>query len=449
VPIKTILFLGAFLLLAAGALFEPLLGVIGYMFNYIIGATSQWWAEPIRYWGIRYSFILALATAIGMLLNSRKLRYGRTFLLGQEKLLLVFLAVMWFSTLLGEPTVGTAYVGHDHPSLKMTKVILFTLMLTHLVTTARTVNLVFWVLTVGGLVLGLQAYGAPASSFEEGRLESIGSPDFAEANFCAAYLAATLPIIGVQFLRTGWLGKAVCLVSGVFVANGIVLMRSRGAVVGLAAGVLAALVMAPKRFRLAILAGIIVAAAGGYYLTNPKFLERAGTISATEEERDASAASRLDIWSASLAMWEGNPLGIGAGNFYQTIGRYLPQLEGRDTHNTYLKCLCELGIQGIIIFAVVIVNAVLVLRRVTKQAQKLSRKGEHNALLLQSYGLIVAIVVLLAAALTITFLYIEALWWLLAMPVCLERALENAIAEGKATVPTLVGAGASGGASTT
>jgi O-antigen ligase len=124
-------------------------------------------------------------------------------------------------------------------------------------------------------------------------------------------------------------------------------------------------------------------------------------------------------------------------------------LEGRDTHNTYLKCLCELGIQGIIIFAVVIVNAVLVLRRVTKQAQKLSRKGEHNALLLQSYGLIVAIVVLLAAALTITFLYIEALWWLLAMPVCLERALENAIAEGKATVPTLVGAGASGGASTT
>jgi len=448
-PIKALLFLAGFLLMAAGALFEPLLGVIGYMFHYIIGAERQWWAEPIRYWGIRYSFILALCTAIGMFLNSHKLRYGRTFLLGQEKLLLAFLAAVWFSTLLGEPTTSGAYTDVDLPWLKMAKVILFTLMMTHLVTTAQRVNLVFWVLTAGGLALGLQAYGTPASSFRGGRLEGIGGPDFAEANFCAAYLAATLPIIGVQFLQTGWLGKAVCLVSGVFATNGIILMRSRGALVGLAAGALAALVMAPRRFRPAILAGIIVAAAGGYYLTDPQFLERAGTISAKEEERDTSAASRLEIWNGSLAMWEGNPLGVGAGNFFQMIGRYAPQLEGADTHNTFLRCLCELGIQGIAVFLLLIFHAVLVLRRVIRRAQQLPRKADRDALVLKSLGLIVAIVTLLAAGLTATFIYTEALWWLLAMPACLERALENALAADKATVPTLVVAGATGGTSST
>lgn len=51
--IKTILFLDVFASCAAGAIAEPMLGVLGYMGYYCTGPESQWWAEPIREQGFR------------------------------------------------------------------------------------------------------------------------------------------------------------------------------------------------------------------------------------------------------------------------------------------------------------------------------------------------------------------------------------------------------------
>lgn len=57
-PVKTILFLVAFAAVCGGAIYTPLIAVVGYVLHYQIGPEGQWWAEPVAGWGIRYSFVL-------------------------------------------------------------------------------------------------------------------------------------------------------------------------------------------------------------------------------------------------------------------------------------------------------------------------------------------------------------------------------------------------------
>jgi putative inorganic carbon (HCO3(-)) transporter len=233
-----------------------------------------------------------------------------------------------------------------------------------------------------------------------------------------------LPIIGVQFLRSGWLGKLLCLVSGVFTANALVLTRSRGAFLGVLASGVAAAILAPRKHRPVIWAAIVVAAIGGLYLADEAFWSRAGTITASAEERDASASSRLEIWEAAVRMTKDHPFGIGAGNFFQTISRYNPLHVGRDTHNTYLRCAAEVGVPGIALLLLLIFNAFRCLWRLFRDVRELPG-GQSGQTLYVAYGLLVSLVACLVGCITMTLLYVEFLWWLLALPVCLERAVAN------------------------
>jgi O-antigen ligase len=402
-----------------------MLGIYGYIAHYSIGPDRQWWAQSIKHWGLRYSFWLAIFTAMGVAINYRSLRYGRRLLTGHEKLLVLFLAMIWLSWLIGPP-VGGLYEAMDHPTVKATKLLFFTLLVTHVVTDLKKWNTLVWTLVFTAFILGLDAYEMPRSAYEGGRLEGVGGPDFAEANFLGAYLGSMLPIIAMQFLRSGWAGKAFCAVSGVFATNAIILTRSRAAALGVAAGALTAVVLAPRKYRLKMVAGLIVAAAGMFYLSDPQFLERTATISASQGERDASAQGRIETWETSLVMLKDRPWGFGAGNFQMVVGTYNPKFTNRDAHNTYVRCYTELGVQGMLVFGACVVNAFLVLRRVKREAMGLPQPYQDR-LIYASLGLAVGLAGYLVCGITGSLLYIESLWWLLALPVCLARSLENAI----------------------
>lgn len=421
--IKTILFALYFLFCSGGALFLPMLGILGYILHYNLGPETKWWAVSLKSLNIRYAYTLAVVTAIGMVLHWGKLRFGKSILVRQEKLMLLFLGVVWLSVWMGPATIER-YTIVDHPSIKMIKIVIITLMMTHIITNLKHLDLLLWTFIVGAVILGWQAYTTPRSAFVSGRLNTVGGPDFAESNFLAAYLAALLPIVAVQFLRSGWPGKLLSLVTGVLVVNTIVLTRSRGAMVGIAAGVVFAMFFAPKKYRGIIGLGLVVFAAGGYYLTDPQFRERTSTITRSEEQRDSSAQSRVELARISLRIIADHPLGIGAGNFYQTIGRYNENFAGKDAHNTYLRCGTELGLQGIALFGLIILNTFRQLRRDMKRAVKL-QSAPHDSLVLFSYSLAISLVILLGCCLTGSLLYVEFTWWFICLPICLTRIIDN------------------------
>ncbi len=422
--IRSLIFLGLFGICVAGALVHPLLGVMGYIAHYSIGPENQWWGARLNHLGIRYSYTLALMTAIGIVLNWGRIMGGRRLLRRQETLVLLFLGVVWLSVVIGQETVGRyTSAAIDHPSMKLTKVVIFGLMLTHVASRPKRLEAVIWVMILGALFLGHHAWEMPRGAFSRGRLEGVGGPDFSESNFLAAYMALMLWIIGVQFMRTGLVGKVVCFLAGGFVANAIVLTRSRGAVVGLAAGALAALLMAPKRYRLKMGVALLAAGIGFLWLADPQFLERTQTITRSQEQRDSSAQSRIRLAQAGLQMLQNHPLGVGAGNFYQNIGNYIPEYQGKDAHNTYVRVATELGVQGIGLFGLLILNGYLTLRRTAKEAEKLPEDQREPARLL-CFGLTCALSTLLACCLTISLPYVEFMWWVLLLPVCAQRTIE-------------------------
>src|SRR3990172_4530364 len=125
--IKTLLWGGFFAVACVAGLWSPVFAVIGYVGHYVVGPESQWWNAPLRPLGLRYSFTLAAFAAAGTLLHWNSLRFGRSVLHPQEKLILLFLGLMWILTILGPETRVGNYTGVAHPAVKVTKIVIFIL----------------------------------------------------------------------------------------------------------------------------------------------------------------------------------------------------------------------------------------------------------------------------------------------------------------------------------
>ncbi|MCH7814008.1 MAG: O-antigen ligase family protein, partial [Planctomycetes bacterium] len=421
--VKTLLLLISFVFCSVGALFSPMIGVVGYVAHYHIWPDEQWWGRDIAGWGLRYAFTIGLCLLIGMLLNKHKLKLGRSAMRGHEWLLVAFWLVALISIFTGLDLTFRPY-DHDHQRMlldKLSKVILFCLMMSHLVTTLRRVDLLFWTLIIGTLYTGYQAWDAPLWKFNRARLDGIGGPDFRESSYLGAHFAMMLPLVAIQFLRGGWKAKAFCAVVGGFAVNGLILTRTRAAFLAVCAGVLASLLLSLRGRRRKIFLYLLPGLLAGGYLSDAGFRERMRTIEANPGEEDSSAANRLMIWRATGQMLLDHPLGVGAGNFRLAIGRYLPEFPRRDAHNTFLRCAAELGIFGIGLLAATILSAFACLYR----ARRLAWQCPYNwQIRYYVYGLAVSLVIMLTAGLFMTQLYIEEFWWMLTLPVCLLRAAE-------------------------
>ena len=418
--LTTLLFVGVYMFCLLGSMFfHPLLGVIGYAMTYNISPASQWWGVDLAQMGFRYSFFMGAAIAIGMFFHKDKLAWPKG-LHRQEVLFLVLIAWIFLTTFTGLPGVGVENFG-----IKLFKVALFLWMLGRIVTDLKKYETFLWALILIGLYLGYDALGVSTAAY--GRLHSgIGGSDFSEGNFLAAHFGMLLPFIGAFFLQGGRYIKLMLLVTSVFVVNGIILCRSRGIFVAIAVGLVAALWYSPKEYRGKIVALLLIGAIGSFFLVDQGFIERMQRINldiTNIEEQDSSTAGRIMAWKAAFSMASDYPLmGIGQGNFSSYVGNYQPEIPGKDTHNTYLRNLAELGFPGLILFLMMIWTAFQTLRKSLKRIEGFEREATFR---LHIFAIKIALVIFLTAGMFITHTYIEELYWLLFFPVLLERAINN------------------------
>jgi len=423
VAIKTILLLLGFIFSSVGALFVPMVGVVGYMLHYQFWPDNHWWGRDISDWGLRYAFTIGVCLLLGTVLNKHKLKLDGQWMRTHEWLLVLFWLAAGLSTLTGiDLTFDASQQAHQVQLFdKLSKVVLFCLLMSHVVTTLKRLDLVIWTLVVGTLYLGYQAWEAPLWKFTRARLEGIGGPDYRESSYLAAHFAMLLPIIGAQFLRGGWKVKVFCAVAGAFAVNGLVLTRTRAAFVGVCVGVVVALLLGlrgrRRRIFLYVLPGLVAAAC----LTDAGFRDRMQSIRTNPAPTDTSASNRLVIWQAAGEMFRQHPMGVGLGNFRVVLSQYTDQLARRDAHNTFIRCATELGIPGIGALGLILVSAVWCLYRSRQWAWRCPYTWQIRY---YAYGLAVSLVVMLTTALFMTQLYIEEFWWMLTLPVCLLRAAE-------------------------
>jgi O-antigen ligase len=160
-----------------------------------------------------------------------------------------------------------------------------------------------------------------------------------------------------------------------------------------------------------------------------------------EYGEDSAILARLELWRTAWAMFKDYPLGVGIGQFKYVVEDYdtgrlehafgLPR---RVTHNTYLLCASELGFHGLIVFMALLGLSLWKVRVSLKLAGRSDDPPEARLL---AYGCLLSLVVYMTTGAFTDRLYTESFWWVAALPVLLERAVQ---AEVLARRPSAVAA---------
>jgi O-antigen ligase len=203
-------------------------------------------------------------------------------------------------------------------------------------------------LLAGGLIFGLVQTGIGFMSFFQGAYDEPRlAGTFASPN---AYAAVVAPLLAILLLRIVTKPRALHIAAAITFLSGIILSKSLGGMLAVAAASLCILfVHANKKLRKILLATVLVLVAVGVLIAQERFTGREGN----------SFASRMQIWSTASSLIADNPMsGVGLRGFrsayeervvelypqpFQVIEREVPE-----PHNLYLAWWLNAGLFGLL-----------------------------------------------------------------------------------------------------
>ena len=191
------------------------------------------------------------------------------------------------------------------------------------------------------------------------------------------------------------------LVPFLFCFRGVMVTFSRGAYLGVAAGLIGLCWHRNKALFAMLLVLIVFVASNtwmlpagirfrmGQTVVKPSVFDEEGA--GIVESLEASAAHRVEIWRGAVEMIKDYPWwGVGYGEFPRFIGRYTQGLEEkRDAHNSYLLIAAEMGVPTLVVFLLVIIIAWWLSRRLYLRTRDLAMKGMALGVLAGIEGLLV------------------------------------------------------------
>lgn len=191
-----------------------------------------------------------------------------------------------------------------------------------------------------------------------------GSQQFAELpysnqNDFAFILATSLPLMFWLLGSRRALRLPVLAMIGLVLAATL-LSLSRGALVGLVAGLVFLLLTDRRRLQLALVAAALaVLAAGLVVQSNPERFHKA--LFSKQQVAQENVTTRFEAWDAASRLAADHPLlGVGPGNFqfyYNDLtGRPPGTLSLTVAHNAYLDIAAELGLVAMVLFVVYLAN---------------------------------------------------------------------------------------------
>lgn len=316
---------------AALAVFNPFVGVcIFWLFDLVRPQFMFAWA------GVEgdLSQVVAIATIVGWVLK----RFGN-WSLARGRLIFTFYIVhsAWvlMSALLApDPDVALVFV---------TEQLKRTLMFTIAITTAdslRRVEQLAWVITGSAGYLAFELNLRYLDGANEAHSIGYGGMD---NNALAISMVSCLGIAVFLGLHArSWWQKAAAFGSAALISHTVLLTFSRGGMLGMIAAGAVAIAVIPKRPRYfvpVLAAGLIVLSLAG-----PEV--RARFMTSFEEERDASAQSRVELWLDCIEVIRAHPIfGVGPDHFPLIVEEF-GWPPGKEAHSLWLQLGAEVGIIG-------------------------------------------------------------------------------------------------------
>jgi putative inorganic carbon (HCO3(-)) transporter len=240
---------------------------------------------------------------------------------------------------------------------------------------------------------------------------------FLDNNSFAVGLCMVLPMLVAVTLteRSAWV-RAAAATMAVSCVITVVFTFSRGGLLTLVVVGLALLLRSRHRWVSAAL--VVVALAGLLALGNDRlregYVERISTIADFEE--DASAVARLEVWETCWRVFLDYPvLGVGPDNFEVVFWRYTREgTRFRVAHNAFLQLLTESGLPALLLFVALFAVSLWRLERV--------RRGPVPWASTYAGMLQVSLLAYATGAMFLSLAYVELVYHLIAVCVCVELA---------------------------
>lgn len=384
-----------------------------YQIIYFLNPDNRWWSAQIP--GISYSFVASVLMLIALAIDYR--RYSE---LSPWKAQPIF---KWMVLILALYYVVGVYAlvpeSHSRFSFDFLKLLVIVMVAYKLVNTRKLLDMALWAYVLGASYIGYLATMNGRNS--RGRVEGIGMPDTPDANDTAAALVPA----GALLLYFFWMGnkkvKLLCLLCGAFVANGLVLINSRGAFLGILAGSgLYLLYMVFSKYRakgqraIAIFT-VVLGISGGLYVADDAFWERMGTLTNPEDQQE-SGSGRVNYWIAAVDMAVDNPWGLGVNGFNKLSTLYIdPEHLGgsefKSVHSMWAQGLTEIGWLGLALFVVMLWS----LFRGSRKAKKWLLENQQYTDYFKVLALECALLGYLVAGSFINRFRAEILYWMIVL----------------------------------
>lgn len=404
------LWAGLFILLPLLAISRAAWAIPFYMLTYFAAPQLWWWGDELP--DLRYSLTAGLVLVVATLLGQTQPEEGRRrFTYVQWAVLGIVVNAGFVHLFLA---AGPRYSLTDY--IELCKFCLLFYLMCVVIKTKADLRLAFVAMALGAGYIGYEVTVNERGYFRAGRLEGVGAPGADTANSLASLLLTTLPLTGSLISQSSNALKVLVAITAPLALNVVLLCNSRGAFISLIASGIAFLAFARGQTRKDAAKALALGAVVLYLLLgDPEILQRFATTFTGAEERDASASSRIEFWTAGWELLKDRPLGAGGGAFKYVLGErylqmYTTQTDSRSLHNGYLTIATNWGVQGLVLHLVFFLGAMVAAYRTCERCRKAG--NAHDALV--GICVIVGGVALLVGSMFGSFLPNEWCYWLAA-----------------------------------
>jgi len=211
------------------------------------------------------------------------------------------------------------------------------------------------ILTVAILILGVRDFrnfsAAASFSYEKRSMGPFFYVGLGSNQFAAFIVHFSAALLGLFLVDKHKIRRRLYLAALLFCLHPLFFAYSRGAY--LAAFVALAFYGVIKKRSLLVM--LVVIAFFWEVLLPSSVIERIAMTQNESGEIESSAAQRLVLWEHAVETFKAYPVfGVGFNGFGFTLPK---DATLTDTHNFYLKTLCEQGVVGIVFFAILLLKA--------------------------------------------------------------------------------------------
>ena len=419
--VSILLFISTYIAGIFLALFHnPVFSFVLYELVYFFYPQDRWWSAGIP--ALSYSFYTVVLMAFSLFVIYRKnLTKNKIFGPPQFKwiyLILLLYAVAWFYSVNPD--------GHLQATIYFIKLIVIITIAYKLIDTIEKLDYVIWGYLFGSWYIGFLTYQTGRNAGN--RVEGIGTVDSPDSNGIAAAIAPSIVLCLCYFWNLkGSYSRWLMALCGVFVANALILINSRGAFLAVFVGVAYFMFymffsqLQRNHQKAAVLGIAFVGILGILYLIDYTTIERIMTMKNTEVSKEQeSGATRMLFWISALDMAKDHPFGGGFQAFDYHAPNYLPEdvhtgnSRNRSVHSSWFEVLTETGYLGLILFCALIYSCFRALRQCELNLREI---GDHD-----NYFKVIALkAALLSFLVAMSFMNrarAEILYWLVLYTAC-------------------------------